>query len=69
MKDKPKLHRKGFLHFLVSAAVAAGLRGQHDTPFSELSVLNRYRSRYQFGFDRHKAHIRRIKDRRSRGWA
>ena len=56
------------LHWIASLAAAVGMRNQHDTPYSEMSVSGSYRSRYQFGFDVHKARIRAIKDRRSRGW-
>ena len=67
MKDKPKVKRFPFIHFLVAAAAAMGVRGVHDTPYSEMSFSSRYHSRYQFGFDRHKAKLQAIKNRRRTG--
>jgi len=67
MKDKPKITRRPWLSWLAVLAAAVGVRGVHDTPYSEMSTSSRYHSRYQFGFDRHKAKLQAIKHRRRTG--
>ena len=67
MKYNDDRGKRTFRRLLMMMAIAAGLRGQGDVPYSELSVPAAFHSRYAFGFDAHKAKLRSIKNRRRTG--